>query len=301
MNNRSKNIAVIGLGSMGFGIAQSLIRAEHVVYGRDVVEATVEKLADEGGRTGDVASFGPALDIAVIVVLNAAQAESVLFGDDGIVQHMSPGSCVISAVTVAPEFAQDMEARCAELGILYLDAPISGGSVKAAGGQLSIMASGTPEAFSAAAAALDAMAATVFKMGDEAGPGSAMKSVNQLLAGVHIATMGEAITFGIKQGIAADKIVEVITQSAGNSWMFENRAPHVAAGDYTPHSAVDIWLKDLGIILDIARAEKFSAPITAAALQQFVAASGSGYGREDDAAVAKVYAGNAGINLPGTV
>ena len=207
---------------------------------------------------------------------------------------------VISSATVAPEFAIDFESRCASHDVLYLDAPMSGGSIKAAAGQLSFMAAGTKKAFSAAKPALDAMAQTVFELGDKAGPGSAMKAVNQLLAGVHIATMGEAMTFGISQGIDAAKIVDVITQSAGNSWMFENRAPHVVAGDYTPHSAVDIWLKDLGIVLDIAKGAKFSAPMTAVALQQFIAASGSGLGHEDDSAVAKVYARNANVKLPGS-
>ena len=106
------------------------------------------------------------------------------------------------------------------------------------------------------------------------------------------------MTFGIGQGIDAGQIVDVITRSAGNSWMFENRAPHLVDGDYTPRSAIDIWLKDLGIVLDIARDGRFSAPLTATALQQFVAASGSGLGQQDDAAVAKVYARNAGISLP---
>ena len=93
--------------------------------------------------------------------------------------------------------------------------------------------------------------------------------------------------------------MKVIPLCAGTSWMLENRAPHIVDGDYTPRSAVDIWSKDLGIVLDIARGAKFGAPLTAAALQQFVAASGSGFGREDDAAVAKVYARNAGLTLPG--
>ena len=142
------------------------------------------------------------------------------------------------------------------------------------------------------------MAETVFELGDEPGPGSVMKSVNQLLAGVHIAAMGEALTFGLKQGLSTEKILEVISQSAGNSWMFENRAPHVVAGDYTPHSAINIWLKDLGIVLDIAREERLAAPLAAAALQQYLVAAGIGLGAEDDAAITKVYARNAGVNLP---
>jgi 3-hydroxyisobutyrate dehydrogenase-like beta-hydroxyacid dehydrogenase len=200
---------------------------------------------------------------------------------------------------MGPSTARDLAIRCAQNNIKYLDAPISGGAIKAAAGKLSIMASGPADTFAAARPALDAMAETVFELGDKIGSGSAMKSVNQLLAGVQIASMGEAMTFGMKQGIAPEKIVEVITASAGNSWMFENRAPHVVAGDYTPHSAVDIWLKDLGIVLDIAKTEGFSAPITAVAMQQFIAASELGWGKEDDAAVAKVYARNAGITLPG--
>ena len=143
------------------------------------------------------------------------------------------------------------------------------------------------------------MAETVFELGDAAGAGSAMKAVNQMLAGTHIAAMAEAITFGMTQGIDPATFMTVIPRCAGTSWMLENRAPHVVAGDYTPHSAVDIWPKDLGIVLDAARASKFAAPVTAAALQQFLAASGMGLGREDDAAVAKVYARNAGLKLPG--
>jgi 3-hydroxyisobutyrate dehydrogenase-like beta-hydroxyacid dehydrogenase len=284
---------------MGYGMAASLLRAGFTTHGFDVVPDQVARFIGEGGQPGALADVSGNLDVAVIVVLNAAQTEAVLFGDNALVPGMKPGSVVMACATVAPEFARDMEARCAERGVLYLDAPISGGSVKAANGQLSVMAAGKPEAFAAARPALDAMAETVFELGDSAGPGSAMKAVNQLLAGVHIASMAEALTFGMTQGVEPSQFVEVISKCAGTSWMLENRAPHVVDGDYTPHSSVDIWLKDLGIVLDIARGAKFGAPLTAAALQQFMAASGSGLGREDDAAVAKVYARNAGLKLPG--
>lgn len=298
MNTKNK-MALIGLGSMGYGMASSLLRAGHTVYGFDVATANVDRFCADGGLSGAIEEVLPTVEIVVVVVLNAAQVESVLFGESGIVQHLQPGACVISCATIAPAQALDLSIRCAQNQVQYLDAPISGGAVKAAAGKLSIMASGPAETFATAQPALDAMAETVFELGDQVGLGSAMKSVNQLLAGVQIASMGEAMTFGMKQGIAPEKIVEVIIASAGNSWMFENRAPHVVAGDYTPHSGVDIWLKDLGIVLDIAKAEAFSAPLTAAAMQQFIAASGSGWGKEDDAAVAKVYARNAGITLPG--
>ena len=295
---KPQKIAVFGLGSMGYGIASSLLRAGHTTLGLDARPEPGARFRAEGGAPGDLAEMAGGLDAVVVVVLNAAQTEAVLFGMGGVVPHLRPGAVILSCATVAPDFARAMAARAAESGVLYLDAPISGGAGKAASGQLSVMASGRPEAFAAARPVLDAIAETVFELGDEAGAGSAMKAVNQLLAGVHIAAMAEALTFGMTQGVAPATFLDVISKCAGTSWMLENRAPHIIDGDYTPRSSVDIWPKDLGIVLDIARGARFSAPLAAAALQQFVAASGSGLGQEDDAAVAKVYARNAGLTLP---
>ena len=216
----------------------------------------------------------------------------------GVVPKLNPGAVVLACATVAPAFAKDMETQCQAHGVHYLDAPISGGSAKAAAGQLSIMAAGMPEAFDAARPILDATAETVFELGDAAGAGSAMKAVNQLLAGVHIAVMAEAMTFGMTQGVQPKDFVDVISKCAGTSWMLENRAPHIVDGDYTPHSQINIWPKDLGIVLDVAKTARFSAPITAAAMQQYMVAVGMGLGGEDDAAIAKVYARNAGVTLP---
>ncbi len=287
-------IGIVGLGSMGYGMASSLLRAGHVVCGADVNPAAVDRLHAEGA-----APWTFELEALVVVVLNAAQVEAVLFGAEGVAAQLPPGAVVICCVTVAPDFARTIAARCEALGLQYLDAPISGGSLKAAAGKLSVMASGTAAAFAAARPMLQATAEKVFELGDSAGKGSAMKAVNQMLAGVHIAAMAEAVTFGMTQGITPETFLSVIPDCAGTSWMLENRAPHIVAGDYTPYSAVDIWPKDLGIVLDAARAAKFAAPLTAAALQQFVAASGMGFGRQDDAAVAKVYARNASLTLPG--
>lgn len=291
--------AVFGLGSMGYGIAKSVLEAGHETFGFDVAAAHVDKFVSEGGSAAPLTTIAAELECVVVVVLNATQTQDVLFGEKGIVPLLSDGCVVIGCATVAPDVARQLAARCVEHNVMYLDAPISGGSVKAAQGNLSIMASGSTNTFNAARPVLNAMAETVFELGDEAGAGSAMKSVNQLLAGVHIATMAEALTFGITQGVSPAKFLEVISQCAGSSWMLENRAPHIIEGDYTPHSAVDIWLKDLGIVLDIATSANFEAPVTKAALRQFVNANEQGHGLEDDAAVAKVYARQAGVALPG--
>ena len=294
----SLNVAVFGLGSMGYGMGQSCLRSGMKVYGFDVMDEPVVRFVVDGGSAAPAEEVAPRLSAVVVVVLNAAQVESVLFGDDAIVPHLNAGTLVMACATVPPEFAKDMERRCKAHGVHYLDAPISGGSIKAANGKLGIMASGSAAAFAAAEPILEATGETVFRLGDAAGAGSAMKAVNQLLAGVHIAAMAEALTFGMTQGISPDAFVEVITKCAGNSWMLENRAPHIVAGDYTPHSQVNIWPKDLGIVLETAQSAGFHAPITETALAQYKRAVKMGLGHEDDAAVAKVYAKDAGVTLP---
>jgi L-threonate 2-dehydrogenase len=291
-----KNISVIGLGSMGFGIAQSLIRSGYNVYGQDKNTVQQKKLIEEGGLDAEI-PFGD-LDAVIIVVLNEAQTRDIIFGEEGIAEKLKKHTLVIVCTTVSPNFAKEMATACENKELLYLDAPISGGSIKSSQGKLSYMVSGSKKALIAAKPILDSTSETVFEFGEVIGSGSAMKAVNQMLAGVHIAAMAEAITFGITQGIEPERFLEVISKCAGSSWMLENRTPHIIDGDYSPKSSINIWPKDLGIVLDIAKSSNFSAPITSAALQQFIAASGSGLGHEDDAAVAKVYARNAGIELP---
>lgn len=295
----TQTIAVIGLGSMGLGMAQSLLRAGHVVRGFDVTPASTAALTTAGGTVcSSPADAAASASIVAVVVVNSAQTETVLFGPSGIVPAMQPGSVIISCATMAPAIARALATRCAESGVLYLDAPMSGGAARAGSGELTFMASGTPKAFAAARPALDAMAGKVYELGDEAGIGASFKMVNQLLAGVHIAAACEAITFASKLGLDIAKVYEVITASAGNSWMFENRVPHILDGDYSPKSAVNIFTKDLGIVSDIGRAETFPLPIAASALQLFLMTAAAGMGRDDDASPARLIAEITGITLP---
>jgi 3-hydroxyisobutyrate dehydrogenase len=229
------------------------------------------------------------------VVVNAAQTDSVLFGEGGAASALRPGSVFVMCSTVEPNWSIAMEARLAALGILYLDAPISGGAAKASSGQMTMMTAGSAEAYAKVGTALDAMAAKVYKLGNKAGAGSKVKIINQLLAGVHIAAAAEAMALGLREGVDPDALYEVITNSAGNSWMFENRMAHVLAADYTPLSAVDIFVTDLGLVLDMARSSKFPLPLSATAHQMFMQASTAGFGREDDSAVIKIFPG---IELP---
>ncbi len=300
----TRKVAVIGLGSMGLGIGLSLLRAALPVIGFDPDPAASAKfVAAGGGVAGDAAEAARDADAVVVAVVNAAQTETVLFGSGpaaGAVATMRRGGVVLSSATMAPQDARRLAARCGEAGMLYLDAPMSGGVVRAAGGELTIMASGTPESFASAEPILEAIAKTVYRLGDEPGIGASFKMVNQLLAGVHIAAACEAITFAKRLGLDITKVFEVITASAGNSWMFENRIPHVLAGDYSPASAVDIFTKDLGIVADMGRTERFPTPLAANALQMFLMTSAAGMGRDDDASIARLIAQVTGLDLPGT-
>jgi 3-hydroxyisobutyrate dehydrogenase len=290
------SIGVIGLGAMGSGMASSLRRSGHQVSVCDVRYEAAEAFAQAGGTPCKTpADLAKQVDIIVSVVVNADQTEQILFGEHGAAAQMKAGSLFIMCSTVDPNWSVALEKRLKDMGLLYLDAPISGGAAKAASGQMTMMTSGQAAAYAKAGNALESMAANVYKLGDRAGYGSKVKIINQLLAGVHIAAAAEAMALGLREGVDADALYEVITNSAGNSWMFENRMAHVIKGDYTPLSAVDIFVKDLGLVLDTARATKFPLPLSATAHQMFMQASTAGHGREDDSAVIKIFPG---IQLP---
>ena len=292
-------LGVIGLGSMGFGAAVTALRRGVATVGLDTHPQARERFIAEGGATADsLAALGAQCDAVVVLVVNAAQTEAVLFGAGGLFESMRPGSVVITSATVDPTLPPVWQERLAARGLWLIDAPVSGGAVKAAAGQMTVMASGAPEAFAAAGALLDAIAGKVYRLGDKPGIGSTVKMVNQHLAGVHIAAACEGMALGMRAGADPHALYEVICNSAGMSWMFQNRVPHILAGDYTPLSAVNIFIKDLGIVLDAARKLSFPLPLASAAHQLYLATAAAGHGAEDDSAVIKFYAELAGLELP---
>ena len=291
-------VGVVGLGSMGMGAALNLAAAGHEVFGCEVRESVWQELQAAGGVCCAAPDRLPEeLEALVVFVVNAAQAETVLFAS-GALARVAAGGVVLCCTTVAPEAARAMGARVEQAGVSFLDAPVSGGANGARAGSMTVMGSGSAAAFERAMPVLDAMAGKVWRLGEAAGAGSTVKMVNQLLAGVHIAVAGEAMALAIRAGADPATVYEVIKSSAGNSWMFENRVPHVLAGDDTPHSAMSIFVKDLGIVLDQARALSFPLPMASAAHQLFLAAVAMGHGSADDAFVIRVWEALAGISLP---
>jgi 3-hydroxyisobutyrate dehydrogenase len=300
-DQNTPNVAFIGLGSMGLGMAKNLLKHGHKVTGVDPSAEARDAFKAAGGLLADSpAAAAKAADVVVIAVVNDKQVEAVLFGENGAASALRKGGLVMQCATVPAAFARALGERLAKSGHDLLDAPMSGGRARAHSGELTFMASGSPRAFAGAESILAATSAKVFRLGDAAGIGSLVKTVNQLLAGVHIATAAEAIALAAKAGADTRAVYDVISASAGNSWMFGNRVPHMLDDDYAPLSAIEIFVKDLGLVLNTGHELRLPLPMAAAAHQLFLAAAGAGWGREDDAAVVKVYeqAGDFKVSSP---
>ena len=294
----SYHVAVIGLGAMGMGAARSCLRAGLTTYGIDLSEQARSQLQQAGAAAvmADARPLAETLDAVLLLVVNAAQVRRILFGEEELARHLKPGTAIMVSSTIAAEEASTLAAELAQLGLPMLDAPVSGGAIKADAGEMTVMAAGSDAAFDKLAPVLDAVSGKLYRVGSEPGQGSTVKIIHQLLAGVHIAVAAEAMALAARAGIPLETMYDVVTHAAGNSWMFENRMQHVLDGDYSPKSAVDIFVKDLGLVNDTARALTFPLPLATTALNMFTSASNAGFGREDDSAVIKIFNG---ITLPG--
>ncbi|HDX8592710.1 TPA: NAD(P)-dependent oxidoreductase [Aeromonas dhakensis] len=296
--SRPYHVAVIGLGAMGMGAARSCLRAGLTTYGIDL-NAEARNQLQQAGATAVMADARPlaeTLDAVLLLVVNAVQVRKILFGEHGLAAHLKPGTGIMISSTIAAEEAASLARELAALDLPMLDAPVSGGAIKAEAGEMTVMAAGADAAFDKLAPVLDAVAGKVYRVGSEPGQGSTVKIVHQLLAGVHIAVAAEAMALASRAGISLDLMYDVVTHAAGNSWMFENRMARVLTGDYQARSAVDIFVKDLTLVADTARELRFPLPLASTALNMFLTASNAGHGKEDDSAVIKIFDG---ITLPG--
>lgn len=292
------SVGIVGLGSMGMGAAKSCVRAGLSTYGADLNPTALDTLKQAGAKAvaTSATEFADKLDAVLLLVVNAKQVKHILFeGTNPLAPTLKAGTVVMVSSTISAQDAKEIEQGLAAHNLMMLDAPVSGGAAKAATGDITVMASGSAEAFSKLKPVLDAIAAKVYTVGEEIGLGATVKIIHQLLAGVHIAAGAEAMALAARANIPLDIMYDVVTNAAGNSWMFENRMKHVVDGDYTPLSAVDIFVKDLGLVADTAKSLHFPLPLASTALNMFTSASNAGFGKEDDSAVIKIFSG---ITLP---
>jgi 3-hydroxyisobutyrate dehydrogenase len=282
-------IAFVGLGAMGLPMARNLIRAGFALRGYDMRAAALDELHAAGGAPcASTVEAAQGADALVLMVVNAAQAEAVLF-PDGALDALAPGAMVLLMSTCPPVAVAAIGARVAERGYRFLDAPVSGGTAGAAAASLSIMVAAAPEDFDAAAPILRAVGAKIFHVGTRFGQGAAVKTVNQLLCGVHLAAAGEALSLARRIGIDPQVALEIVGGSAASSWMLCDRGPRMLEDEPDVTSAVDIFVKDLGIVLTAGGDAKVALPLAACAHQMFLAVSGQGLGAADDSQVIRAY------------
>ncbi len=289
MSSNPMNMAFVGLGAMGSRMAGVLLDAGHHVTGYDRVPAALKVLEAKGGETAaSVSEACIGADALVLMVVNADQARAVLF-DGGALDALLEGALVMSCVTMPAEAARDIGHRVEQAGRLFLDAPVSGGTAGAEKGALTFMAAGSDAAYERAAPLLDAMGRNIFRLGNTPGAGSTMKMVHQLAAGCNLAVAAEVMSLGAHLGLDPAQVLDVLNVSAGGSWMIADRGPRMLTEGKEAKSAVDIFVKDLGIVLDAARAAKFPVPVSASALQVFLGASSAGFGSHDDSQATRFY------------
>jgi L-threonate 2-dehydrogenase len=282
-------VGFIGLGAMGLPMAKNLVRRGFSVRGFDMRPQVVEALTQAGGQpAASVAEAAAGADALVLMVVNAAQAEAILF-TDGALAAMPENGVVILMATCPPGAVGAIAARVLAAGRRFLDAPVSGGVVGAEAATLTIMAAAPKATFDAARPVLDALGDKVFHVGVEPGQGAMVKTVNQLLCGVHIAVAAEAFSLAAKVGVDLDVMLEILSGSSASSWMLKNRGPRMLQTDPEVTSAVDIFVKDLGIVLEAGRDVKAALPLAALAHQMFLAVSGQGGGGDDDSQVIRAY------------
>jgi len=284
-----KDIAFAGLGAMGLPMARNLLAKGFAVRGIDLNAQALETLVAAGGtRAASAAEGARGADALVLMVVNAAQAEAVLFGA-GALEALSPGAVVCLMATCPPGAVARIAERVAAAGCHFVDAPVSGGTAGAIAASLTIMAAGEAAIFERIKPVFDALGQRIFHVGTQPGQGATVKTVNQLLCGVHIAVVAEAFALAAKVGVDMQVLLEIMSGSAASSWMLKDRGPRMLQDDPEVTSAVDIFVKDLGIVLEAGREAQAALPIAAVAHQLFLATSGRGEGRADDSQVIRSY------------
>ncbi|KUJ15291.1 uncharacterized protein LY89DRAFT_648509 [Mollisia scopiformis] len=295
MASSSPKIAFLGLGAMGFGMATNLIKLSHPVTGFDVWKPTLERFSAAGGSTAttprECVRDAP---YVVFMVATAAQIMSALFeGPDAAVHELKEGVSLMLCSTGPPEYVPLIQGKLKELGrgdVLVVDAPVSGGTIRAANGTLSIFAAGEEKAVEAAKPILNDMAGSnLWLIPGGLGAGTNVKMVHQVLAGIHIAMTSEAMGFVGKLGLPSKKAFELLKAGEGSSWMFENRTPHLLVEDKTIYSALNIIVKDIGIVTAGGRSAHFPLFLSSTTEQILASGVGAGLGLVDDANLVGVY------------
>lgn len=286
-----RKLAFVGLGAMGAPMAKSLLSAGFDLRVFDVREENARPLVEMGATgAGSPREAAEGAEALVLMVVDAGQTEAALFGEGGAAGTLAPGAAVVVMSTVGPEPIRALDGRLTERRLRLLDAPVSGGVARAERGDLLIMAGGLEDLFGELRPALDAMGSTVVHCGPAAGDGQSVKLVNQLLCGVHIAAAGEALAYAEALGLDPESVYETIRHGAARSFMLEDRGRRMLDRAFLPpKSALDIFVKDMGLVREAAGERGFVTPLADAAHRLYETGASLGFGREDDSGVLRVF------------
>lgn len=284
-------VGVVGLGAMGLRVAKRLLSSGFSVHGFDVREQALTELKLAGGRIATCArDIGMECDVILLFVLDEKQASNALFGPEGLVSGVQDEKVVVGCMTAPPAAMVELSARLKQHGVLFLESPVSGGVVGAERGLLTLMTSGDSRAFERSRPVLDAIAGRVYRLGESYGAASKVKLLNQLLVGVHIAASAEVMALAAREGVDALQFYDIVCDSAGNSWAFGDRVPRMICGDFEPATtALNVFVKDLGLVMDLARTSQFPVHLASTAFRLFSHAAASGLGHQDDTALMKIF------------
>ncbi len=292
-------VGFIGLGNMGRPMALNLVKHGFSLVVHDIDPAKVEPLRKQGATVADSAlQVAAAADRTICIVETTVQAESVIVGERGIIQGAKPGHIVVCMSTIDPFVARRMAGELGTRGVAMLDAPVSGGTTRAASGELSIIAGGDATTFAACTDLFKAMGTKQFHVGG-IGQGLAMKLVNNMLNQVNRVAVAEALILGVKAGLDPQMIYDVIRVSTGSSVVFETGVPKILARDFSPGGTVDITYKDQE--LETAFAKQLGVPLLLANVTQqlYQMARAAGLNKEDGLSVIKVLEKLAGVQVGG--
>ncbi len=281
----ARRVAFIGLGPMGAPMAAHLKRAGHdvTVYNRTAARAEAW-VAEHGGRFAatplEAVTLGQGADIVFTCVGNDDDLREVCRGAQGVLHGLKAGAVVVDHTTTSAEVAREIAALASQLGVAFIDAPVSGGNLGALNGVLTVMCGGDPQAFDRVKPVIAAFARAVTHLG-ESGSGQLAKMVNQVCVGGLLQGLAEALAFGEKAGLDMPRVLDVISQGAASSWQMVNRGPTMVRDEFDFGFAVDWMRKDLGLVLDEARRLGARVPVTALIDQFYADVQAMGAGRQD--------------------
>ena len=284
--NPDQKVTVIGVGNMGGAMAANLLARGWQVEVCDIDASKVANLEDFGALALYLPAQAAINSIAyVICVVDAVQTDAVLFGEGGLANMLQPGQVVMLCPTMAPDDVENFSRRLLAKGIHTVDAPMSGGPVRARAGSMSLMVACHGAVFERLSGLLQILASKVFKISDKPGDAARTKLVNNLLAGINLVGAAEALALAGRLGLDLAKTLDVIEQSSGQSWIGSDRMRRALAGDFVPHAHVTLLEKDTRLALDCARAAGFNGPLGQHASSVFAQASAEGLAALDDAAI----------------